>query len=86
MRRPELHTSSRVGERANSSSEQHERKNERAKTKNANKPYKQLNKQKMPFTYSKGFGGRRFGWGVSASRHGVRPHARFSCCGFNCFR
>jgi hypothetical protein len=36
----------------------------------------------MPLNYSKHFGGRRFGFGLSANKHGVRPHMRFSFCGF----
>ena len=41
----------------------------------------------MPFFYSKGFGGRHFGGGVIADRHGVRRAPwRFSLGGFSCFR
>jgi hypothetical protein len=39
----------------------------------------------MPLNYSKHFGGRRFGFGFSANKHGVRPHMRFSFCGFVSF-
>ena len=36
----------------------------------------------MPITYSKFFGGRRFGWGVTANKSGVKTHTRFSFCGY----
>ncbi|KAL2071047.1 hypothetical protein VTL71DRAFT_12282 [Oculimacula yallundae] len=42
---------------------------------------------KMPFFYSKPFGGRRAGGTITANRHGVhRPVFRFRLCGLNCFR
>jgi hypothetical protein len=41
----------------------------------------------MPFSYSKHFNaGGRAGFGVTANKHGVRPHFRFRFCGLNCFR
>ncbi|KAG6353637.1 hypothetical protein INS49_005345 [Diaporthe citri] len=45
------------------------------------------NKTKMPFFYSKGFGGKHFGTNVTADRHGVRRGPwRFSLGRFNCFK
>ena len=44
-------------------------------------------RRRMPFYWSKGFGGRRAGGTITADRHGVRrPVFRFRICGLNCFR
>ncbi|ROW07237.1 hypothetical protein VMCG_03755 [Cytospora schulzeri] len=43
--------------------------------------------EKMPFFWSKGFGGRHFGTNVTADRHGVRRGPwRLTLGKFNCFR
>ncbi|KAK4624535.1 hypothetical protein CLAFUW4_06218 [Fulvia fulva] len=41
----------------------------------------------MPFLWTKNFGGKHAGGGVTVDRHGVRRNPfRFRCCGLNCFR